>query len=169
MFHFVCPFLDPPPITILCVAPPVMSYYGKLRSKSISLTSAEIHSIRTPLDHRTSMSSTCSEQAHEHAKLLILCNFRLGGMIRCLGGAYKGYFLDFSSINACLLTLSYIPVYPGDPPCNFPELQHFSHHNIPFKDSLQRSRKDMLFINPYNNHRASDPYLHSQEVRHQYP
>ena len=99
-----------------------MSCYGKLRAEGISLTAADIHRIRTPLDHRTSTSSICSLQARDVAKLLLLCDFRLGVMIRCLGGVYTSNFLDFGSIDACLLSFSNIPINPGEPPHDFPEL-----------------------------------------------
>ena len=55
-------------------------------------------------------------------------------MIRCMGGAYMSSFPDFTSIDACILDLSNIPINPGDPPHNFPALQHLLHQNIPFKD-----------------------------------
>ena len=42
-------------------------------------------------------------------------------------------FLDFASINACLFALSDISVNPGEPPHNFPTLQHLLHQHIPSK------------------------------------
>ena len=68
MFHFAWPFLDPPSIINLCVSNPVISCYGKLRAEASSLTAAEIHRIRTPLDHRTSTSSICSLRTNNVAK-----------------------------------------------------------------------------------------------------
>ena len=70
-------------------------------------------------------------------------------------------FLNFASIDACLLSLSDIPVNLGEPLHNFLALQHLFHQNIPFKYSFQSARKGMLYSNRYNNHRASDPYLSS--------
>ena len=86
MFHFAWPFLDPPSITLLCVAVPVISFYSKLHSEAISLTAAEIHRIRTLLDHRTSTPSIFPWWMRDVAKLVLLFNFHPGGMIRCLGG-----------------------------------------------------------------------------------
>ena len=73
-------------------------------------------------------------RARNIAKLLLLYNFHPGGMIRCLVGVYTSDFLDFTSIDACLLVLSNIPVNPGEPPHDFPVLQHFSNQHIPFID-----------------------------------
>ena len=68
--------------------------------------------IRTPLDHRTSMSSIFYHRAHNVAKILLLYNFFLGGMIFCRIGAYTIDFLKFTLIYACLIALSDIPVNP---------------------------------------------------------
>ena len=91
-------------------------------------------------------------------------------MIRCLGSTYTSNFLNFASIDACLLAFSDNPVYPGEPMDNFPALWHLLHHHIPFKASLRIYRKYMLFIKRHNNHHDSDPIpiLHSREVGHQY-
>ena len=102
-----------------------MPCYSKLRALASSLTAAEIHRIRTLLYHRTYTSSTCSLNMRDVAKFLLLYYFRLGGMIRFLGGVYTSNFLDFSSIDACLLALSNIPVNPGEPLHNFPTLQSY--------------------------------------------
>ena len=77
------------------------------------------------------------------------------------GGTYTSNFFDFVSIDACLLALSNIPINPGEPLYYFPAMQPLLHQNTPFKVSLQSARKDMLFINRYNNHRASNSYLSS--------
>ena len=114
MLHFAWPFLDPPFIILLCVEAPVMSCYGKLRAKAISLTAADIHRICTPLDHRASTSSICSLQMRDVAKILLLCNFRPGGIIRCLGVIYMSDVLDFVSINTYLLDLSDISISQGN-------------------------------------------------------
>ena len=82
-------------------------------------------------------------------------------MIRCLGDSYTSDFLDFSSIYACLLDLSDIPVNPGEPPHTFPAQKRLFCQHTPFKASLKSTRKDMLFRDHYNNHSASDPYLSS--------
>ena len=146
-------------ITLLCVAAPVMSYQEKSRDEAISLTSAEILRIRTPLNHRTFQSSICSQQAHDVAKLLILYNFRLGVMICCLGNTYTSNFLDFVSIDTCLLDISDIPVDPGEPPHNFLDKQHLLHQHTPFKASFFSSIQYMLFKKRYKNYFASNPYL----------
>ena len=80
-------------------------------------------------------------------------------MIRCLGDVYTIDFLDFVSIDACILALSDIPVNPGESPHDFPSLQHFFHQNTPFKVSFRRARRDMIFRNRYNNHRVYNHYL----------
>ena len=136
MFYLTWPFLDPPSITLIRVAALVMSCYRKLRVESRSLTTVEIHRICTPLYHRTSTSSICPWQKCDVSKILLLCNFCSGGMIRCLGGVYTSGFLNFESINACLLALSDTPVDPGEPPHDFPALQQLFHQHIPFKASL---------------------------------
>ena len=141
MFHLAWPFLEPMPTTLLCVSSPVISCYGKLRAKASYLTAADIHRFRTPLDHRTS-TSACNI-----AKLLLLCNFRPGGMIRFLGGVYTSDFLDFASIDACIIALSDILVNPGETSYDFPGLQRLLHQHITFKASFQISRRDMLLSN----------------------
>ena len=151
----------PPFIKILCVASPVMSCYGKLRAEARSLTSTEIHRIRTLLYHRTSTPFIYSRRMSGVAKLLILFNSRLGGMIRCLGNVYTSDFLDFSSIDACLIALYDIPVDPGEPLHDFPALEKLFHQHIPFKASFRSARRDMHFRNLYNNNRASNAYLSS--------
>ena len=120
IIHLAWPFLDPLAITILCVASPVMSCYGKLCTESRSITAVDIQRIHTPLDHRTSTSSICSLWVRDAAKILLLCYFCPGGMIRCLGGLYTSDFLDFASIDACLTVLSDIPANPGEPPVRLP-------------------------------------------------
>ena len=82
-------------------------------------------------------------------------------MICCLGGVYTSVFLDFVSINVCILALYDIPVFPEEPPHELPDLKHLLHHNIPFKASLRSAIRDMLFRNRYNNNCASEPYLYS--------
>ena len=134
MFHSAWPFLDPPSITLLCISAPLVSCYGKLRAEARSLTTTEIHRIRTPLDHRTPTSSICYLRTYGVAKILLLCDLRPGGMILCLGGLYMSNFLDFTSIDACLLALSNIPADPGEPPYELPALQHLLHQDTPFKD-----------------------------------
>ena len=124
MFHLTWPFLAPLSITLLFVAAPVMSCYGKLRSESIYLTAVEIHRIYNPLDHRTLTSSILSLRARGISNILFIYDFRPGGIIRCLGGEHMSNFLDFASIDACTLALSNIPVDPGEPPHDFPEMQH---------------------------------------------
>ena len=84
MFHLTWTFLEPDSVTLLLVAAPVLSCYRKLCAQASSLTSVEIHRIRTPLNHRTPTSSIWSHQAHNVSKLLLLYYFRLGGMIFCL-------------------------------------------------------------------------------------
>ena len=121
-----------------------MACYGKLRADASSLTTAEIHRICTPLYYRTSTSSMWYLWAHKAAKIMILCNFRPGGMIRCLVGVYTSDFLKFASIDACLLTLSNIPDDPEEPPNDLPAMQHLFHQHIPFKVSFQSARRDML-------------------------
>ena len=79
-------------------------------------------------------------------------------MIRCLGGVYTSNFLEFASIDACLIVLSNIPINPGDPLHDLPALQHLFHQHTPFKASFQRARRFMLFRNRYSNHGASNPY-----------
>ena len=138
-----------------------MSCYGKLRAEARSLTAAEIHRICTPLDHRTPTSSICSSQARDVSKILLLYDFRLGGMIRCLGGEHISDLLDFTSIDACILALSDIPVNQGEPPHDFPEMQHLFHQHTPFKASFGSAIRDLLFSNSYNNHLDSDPYFSS--------
>ena len=161
IFHLTWPLLDPPSIMILCVATSVISCYGKIHNESISLTAAEIHRILTPLDHITSTYYTCSLWARDIAKLLILCNFRLGGMICFLVGIYTSNFLDFVSKYVCTLALSVIPVNSGKPPHKLYALQHLFHQHIPYKATFQSARRYILFRNCYNNHNASDPYLSS--------
>ena len=124
-----------------------MSCYRKLHAEASFLTAVEIHSIRTPLDHRTSTSSIFYLWAHDGAKLLLLCNFRPGGMIRFLGGVYTSDFLDFASIDACIIALSDILVNPGETSYDFPGLQRLLHQHITFKASFQISRRDMLLSN----------------------
>ena len=155
IFHLAWPFLDPISITLLYVASPVMLCYRNLRAEASSLTAAEIHRICTPLDHITSTSSICSLRARNAAKILILCDFCPVGMIHCLGSVYTRNFLDFASIDACLLAISDIPVDPGDPPHNFPALQHVFHQYIFFKYSFRSAIRDMIFRNRCNNHCAS--------------
>ena len=133
IFQFNWPFLEPPSITLLCVTAPVISCYRKLSDESISLTTAEVHRISTPLDHRTSTPSICTRRTRNVTKLMPLCDFRLGGMIRCLDRVYTSDFLVFASTDACLIDLSDIPVNPGEPPHNFPALQYLSHQHIPLK------------------------------------
>ena len=67
--------------------------------------------------------------------------------------------IEFASIDACLLAISDIPVDAGDPPHNFPALQHVFHHYIPFKYSFRSAIRDMIFRNRYNNHCASYLYI----------
>ena len=120
MFHFAWPFMDPPPYKLLlCVESPLMSCYGNIFTKTSSFATEDIHRIRTLLYHRTSMSSTCFLRTCDVSKILLLCNFRPLGMIRCVGGVYTSDFLNFSSIDACLLALSGTPVDPGEPPYDF--------------------------------------------------
>ena len=113
MLHLTWPFLYPLSITFLCVSAPVMSYYGKLCTESISINSTEIHRILTPIYHRKSTSSVCSLKSRDIAKLLLLCDFLPGIIIYCLGGIYTSNLLDFVLIDAYLLSLSDIPVNPG--------------------------------------------------------
>ena len=113
-----------------------MSFYRNLLTEASSITSADIHTVSIPLNHRTSTSSILSQRAHNVAKILLLCDFRLGGMICCLGGAYTSNFLDFASINACNLVIYGNPVDPWEPPHDFPVLKQFFHQHIPCKDSL---------------------------------
>ena len=161
IFHFAWPFLDPMSITLLCIAAPVISCYRKLHTKARSIISAEIHRILTPPNHRTSTSSICSQRAHGVYKILLLCDFRLGGMIRCLSGTHTGNFLNLASINECILDLFNIPVVPGESPRELTVLQHLFHYNPPYKYSFQSARKEVLFRNCYNNHCDSKPYLYS--------
>ena len=114
-------------LPLLCIEDPVMSCYWKLRYESINLTAIETHMIRTPIDHRTPTSYICSLQAHYVAKIMLLCDFLPVGIICCLGGVYTSDFLDFASIDACLLAISDISVDPGEPPYNFPALKHLFH------------------------------------------
>ena len=92
---------------------------------------------------------------------MLLCDFCLGGMIRYLGRAYTSNFLEFTSINACILALSNIPVNPGELPHDFPVMKQFFHQHIPYKYSLRSARKYMMSSNRYNNHCASNPYISS--------
>ena len=117
--------------------------------------------IRTPQYHRTSTSSIYYLQARDIAKLMLLYNFCLGVVICCLGRIYTNDFLDFASIYACLIGLSNIPVNSGEPPHNFPELQHLFHQYTPFKASFRSARRNIIFRNGYNNHCTSEPYLSS--------
>ena len=144
-------------ITLIWVAAPMMSCYGNICAQARSLTSAEIHRILTPLNHKTSTSSILYQREHGVTKLLLLCYFCLGLMIWCLVSTYTSEFLDFESINAFLLSLSDISVDPGKPPHKFPALQHLFRQHIPFKASFRSAREFMLFRNRYNNHRSSDP------------
>ena len=82
-------------------------------------------------------------------------------MMCCLGGVYTSDFLDFASIDACLLALSDIPINPGETLHNFPLLQHLFHQHMPFKSPFQSARRDILFRNRYNNHHYYNPYLSS--------
>ena len=161
MFHLSWHFLHLLYITLICVAAPVMSFHGKLCAQSISLASVYIHRIRTPLNHRTPTSSIYSQCSRDVAKLLILCNFFLVVMIICLGGTFTSNFLNFISIDARLLSLSDIPANPGETLHDLPALQHLFRQHISFKDSFQSTRKDIMFRNHYNNHRAFDPCLSS--------
>ena len=161
MFHFAWDFLDTSSITSLCKAAPVMSSYGSLRSEASSLSIKEIDIIRRPLPHAKAVSSISPTRARDVAKLLLLCDFDTGNLIRCLGGNYTSEFLDFASIDACLLALTDIPTDTGEPPHDFNHLHHLFHQHVPFKGSFRCARKDMLARNLYNNHRASDPYLSS--------
>ena len=161
MFHFAWDFLDKESITSLCKAAPVMSSYRSLRSEASSLSIKEIDIIRRPLPHNQNVSSISHTRARDVAKLLLLCDFDTGNLIRCLGGNYTSEFLDFASIDACLLALTDIPTEAGEPPHDFAHLHNLFHQHVPFKGSFRCARKDMLERNLYNNHRASDPYLSS--------
>ena len=110
MFHLTWPFMYPPSITLICVAYPVISCYGKLHAEARSFTAEDIHRICTPLDHRTPTSSICSLQARDVSNILLFYDLRPRGMIHCLGGEYMSDFLEFTSIDACILSLSYITV-----------------------------------------------------------
>ena len=161
MFHFAWDFLDVSSIRSLCRAAPVMSSYGKLCHEASRLTPSDIQAIRQPLDHSKSVTSICPSRARDVAKLLALCDFRIGGLIRSLQGPYTSDFLPFSSIDSCLDALSNIPTDPGDPPHDFKALHHLFHQHVPFKGSFRCRRQHMLNRNSYNNHRASDPYKSS--------
>ena len=82
-------------------------------------------------------------------------------MILCLGGVYTSNFIDLVPINACILALSNILIKPEEPPHDPPALQHLLHQNTTFKYSFRSARKDMIFTNHYNNHRAFNPYRSS--------
>ena len=82
-------------------------------------------------------------------------------MIRCLGGVYTSNFLDFASIDVYILALSNTPFNPGEPPHDYPALQHLFHQHIPFKASFRSARRDMISRNCYNNHCAYNPYISS--------
>lgn len=138
-----------------------MSSYGKLRHEASLLSIKDIDSLRTPLDHRKPPSSISTTRARSMAKLLLLCDFRVGALIRCLGGNYTSDFQDFAAIDASLLALSSIPTDPGEPPHDFNRLHHLFHEHVPFKGHFHCSRKDVLKRNLYNNHRAADPFLAS--------
>ena len=161
MFHFAWDFLDASSLTSLCQAAPVMSSYGSLRAEASLLSIKDIDDIRAPLDHSKKVSSISPSRARDLAKILLLCDFNIGSFIRCLGGNYTSEFLDFASIDACLLSLSSIPTDPGEPTHDFNLLHHLFHEHVPFKSDFRCSRSDMFFRNKYNNHRASDPHLPS--------
>ena len=93
------------------------------------------------------MYSICSQQAHDISNLLFLCYFRLGGMIHYLGGTYTRNFLNFASIDPCLIYLSNIPIKPGEPPHDFPMMQHLFHQHTPFKGLIRSAIKDILVRN----------------------
>ena len=82
------------------------------------------------------MSYIFPKQVHDVAKLLFICNFLPGGMIRCLVGTYTSDFLEFASFDLCLLAISDNPVDTGEPPHDLPALQHLFHQHIPFGSSF---------------------------------
>ena len=139
----------------------MISCYGNLRAEAISLTAAEIYRIRTPLDQRTSTSFTYSLRACDVSNILLLCNFCPGLMIRCLGGVYTSKFLDFSSIDACLIALSDIPFDPGKPLMNSPRCNTCSTSTYASKLHSGALEWDIISRKHYNNHLAPDPYLSS--------
>ena len=161
MFHHAWDFLSPLDQSNVKKAAPIMSCYHRLRTEANALSIKDIDKIRASLNHKTKGTKISMSRSRDLAKLLLLCDFRVGGLIRCLGGNYTSDFLDFSTIDDCLLALAEVPVAPGEPPHDFKALKHLFHQHVPFKSSFRCSRKDMLFRNKYNNHRASDPHLSS--------
>ena len=120
-----------------------------------------IRSATAPLDHSLSVTSIDPSRARHIAKILLLCDFDIGGLIRLLRRAYTGDFLDFELLDSSLQQLSNIPPDPGQPPHDFKQLFHLFHHGVPTKASYSCARQDVLQRNLYNNHPAARPHLDS--------
>ena len=161
MFHHAWDFLNPHDITSLCRAAPVMSCYGSLRQEAASISPATLQSILLPLDPHHPSSSISTDRSRQVACLLLLCDFRIGGLIRCLRRLYTGDFLDFDTIDATLAAMESIPISEDEPQHDFASLHHIFHQGVPLTAAFHCDRGDVLARNLYDNHRAADPHVES--------
>ena len=159
MVHFAWDFLGEQEKVNLCKASPVFSPYAKLRYEASMMDEPELQSILTPLPHKEPSSSICKTRSWKVAKLLLLCDFDVGCLIRRLGGQYTGDFLDFPAIDKTLSILKKIKPDTGQPPHDYKKVSHLYHQGIPTFAHYSCKRKDTLARNLYNNHKAAHPHL----------
>ena len=161
MLHHAWDFFTMTDIIAICHAAPVMRCYGALRAEASRLTLPKLRRILLRLNHNLSPSTICPRRSREVASLLLLCDFRIGGLIRCLRGLYTGDFLDFDLIDSTLAAMATIPVPPDEPQHDFSKIHDIFHHGVPLHGCHSCDRRDIFQRNLYNNHRAADPYLTS--------
>jgi hypothetical protein len=165
VFHFSWPFLNQSEKTILCLAAPVMSNYAKLRYEASQLTRWNIKRILHPLDYTEERTTICNDRSKDVAKLLLLCDFDVGKLIRLLQGPYTGDFLDLPKIDETLKTLEEIPLKEGEPLHNYNLIHKIFHEGAPLSGNYKCDRQDMLLRNLYNNHPASREHSISIEEK----
>ena len=157
-FHFARSFLDTREKVNLCLATPVMAPYAKLRQEASCLTKSTIKSILAPLDHKIKNIKLCSTRSRQVSKLLLLCDFDVGKVIRLMKGMYTGDFLDYPSIDKTLRKLLATPTTPGQPLHNFDLLHQIYHDGAPSSGHYSCTIDDMRSRNLYDNHAAAKPH-----------
>ena len=163
MFHFAWHFFSQEEKIILCVAAPVLSQYAKLRLEAANMTRWSIKKILHPLDHTIQNTKICDSRKNDVAKLLLLCDFDMGKLIRLLQGPYTGDFLDIPTIDGTLKSLQNIPLKNGEPLHNFNHIHRIFHEGAPLSGNYKCDRNDMLLRNLYNNHDPSHDHYESIE------
>ena len=126
----------------------------------MSLSSLDITKITTTLDYSLPVSSPNLQRVHDLGKLLLLCNFDVGILIRTLRGNYTGDWTDYdASIKDLIKEMEVVPHVPGLPIQQFDQVRNTSiHHGFAFQKHCSCPLRDVRLRNLYNNHRSIDDH-----------